>query len=123
MYTIYSKQLDQLLLEEGQATLWTPICPTLFYHKLAATEAGHPLKLATRPELDHPLHTRNISTTTQPKWIPVKQQSKQLLATLFLAFLQVNELLQRHTISLEARLLPDYVVHRHVNLATNTSSD
>ena len=37
--------------------------------------------------------------------------------------LLVNELLQRRTRSLEARLRPDYVVHRHVNLATNTSSD
>jgi hypothetical protein len=91
-------------------------------YKLAGTEAGHPLKLATRPELDHPLHTRDFSTTTQLKWIPVKQQFKQLSATLFLVFLRVNELLRRRTTSLEARLLPDCVVHKHVNSATNTSS-
>jgi hypothetical protein len=31
--------------------------------KLAATEAGHPLKLATRPELGHPLKINVINST------------------------------------------------------------
>ena len=31
--------------------------------KLAATEAGHPLKLATRPELGHPLKINVINLT------------------------------------------------------------